>query len=139
MGMDLATITETAGVMAGETIKLKTNIMKRLLLVLLVLGIFSCSEQEELIQPSVELGIYQWELNENLLYVFGEYELSIIQDGVLSFDGNYSLEDGLLTIWDDTGYSLTRPLDITKKGFLLDNMENYIKISETTTYTPLLK
>ena len=140
MGMDLATITETAGVMAGETIKLKTNIMKKLLLVLLlVLGIFSCSEQEELIQPSVELGIYQWELNENLLYVFGEYELSIIQDGVLSFDGNYSLEDGLLTIWDDTGYSLTRPLDITKKGFLLDNMENYIKISETTTYTPLLK
>lgn len=113
--------------------------MKKLLLVLLVLGIFSCSEQEELIQPSVELGIYQWELNENLLYVFGEYELSIIQDGVLSFDGNYSLEDGLLTIWDDTGYSLTRPLDITNKGFLLDNMEHYIKISETTTYTPLLK
>ena len=139
MGMDLATITETAGVMAGETIKLKTNIMKKLLLVLLVLGIFSCSEQEELIQPSVELGIYQWELNENLLYVFGEYELSIIQDGVLSFDGNYSLEDGLLTIWDETGYSLTRPLEITNKGFLLDNMEHYIKISETTTYTPLLK
>jgi len=113
--------------------------MKKLALVLLVLGFFSCSEQEELIQPSVELGIYQWELNENLLYVFGEYELSIIQDGVVSFDGNYSLEDGLLTIWDEVGYSLTRPLEMTSKGFLLDNMEQYIKIAETTTYTPLLK
>ena len=45
--------------------------MKKLVLVVLVLGFFSCSEQEELIQPSVALGIYQWELNENLLYVFG--------------------------------------------------------------------
>lgn len=113
--------------------------MKKVLLVLLVLGLFSCSEQEELIQPSVELGIYQWDLNENLLYVFGEYELDIIQDGVVSFDGNYSLEDGLLTIWDETGYSLTRTLEITSKGFLLDNMEQYIKVSETTIYTPLLK
>lgn len=113
--------------------------MKKLVLVVLVLGFFSCSEQEELIQPSVALGIYQWELNENLLYVFGEYELSIIQDGVVSFDGNYSLEDGLLTIWDEIGYSLTRPLEMTSKGFLLDNMEHYIKIAETTTYIPLLK
>lgn len=114
--------------------------MKKVLL-LLVLGLSTLTscQDEELIQPSVELGIYQWELNENLLYVFGEYELSIIQDGVVSFDGNYSLEDGILTIWDEFGYSLTRPLEITSKGFLLDNMEQYIKIAETTTYTPLLK
>ena len=114
--------------------------MKKVLL-LLVLGLSTLTscQDEELIQPSVELGIYQWELNENLLYVFGEYELIIIQDGVLSFDGNYSLEDGLLTIWNEVGYSLTRPLEMTSKGFLLDNMEHYVKIAETTTYTPLLK
>ena len=114
--------------------------MKKVLL-LLVLGLSTLTscQDEELIQPSVELGIYQWDLNENLLYVFGEYELDIIQDGVVSFNGNYSLEDGLLTIRDETGYSLTRTLEITSKGFLLDNMEQYIKVSETTTYTPLLK
>ena len=114
--------------------------MKKVLLVLVLgLSTLTSCQDEELIQPSVELGIYQWDLNENLLYVFGEYELNIIQDGVVSFDGNYSLEDGLLTIWDKTGYSLTRTLEITSKGFLLDNMEHYVRIGDLNNYPALLK
>ena len=109
--------------------------MKKLLVLVLVLGFFSCSEQEnELVQPSIEFGVYQWNLNEELLYVFGEYKLNIIQNGVLSFDGDYLLEDGLLTIWDETGYSLTRPLDLTSKGFLLDNTEQYVRIGDLDNY-----
>jgi len=109
--------------------------MKRVLL-LLVLGLSTLTscQDEELRQPNIEFGVYQWDLNENLLYVFGEYKLNIIQDGVLSFDGDYLLEDGLLTIWDETGYSITRPLELTSKGFLLDNMEQYVRIGDLDTY-----
>ena len=109
--------------------------MKRVLL-LLVLGLSTLTscQDEELRQPSIEFCVYQWDLNENLLYVFGEYKLNIIQDGVLSFDGDYLLEDGLLTIWDEVGYSLTRPLELTSKGFLLDNMEQYVRIGDLDTY-----
>jgi len=109
--------------------------MKKLALLVLVLGFFSCSEQDKgIVQPNIEFGVYQWDLNENLLYVFGEYKLNIIQNGVLSFDGDYLLEDGLLTIWDETGYSITRPLELTSKGFLLDNMEQYVRIGDLDTY-----
>ena len=45
-----------------------------------------------------------------------------------------SLEDGLLTIWDETGYSITRPLELTSKGFLLDNMEQYVRIGDLDIY-----
>ena len=109
--------------------------MKKVLLVLLLgLSTLTACEENELVQPSIEFGIYQWNLNEELLYVFGEYKLNIIQNGVLSFDGDYLLEDGLLTIWDETGYSLTRPLDLTSKGFLLDNMEQYVRIGDLDNY-----
>jgi len=109
--------------------------MKKLLVLVLALNLFSCSEQEnELVQPGIEFGVYQWNLNEELLYAFGEYKLSITQNGVLSFDGDYLLEDGLLTIWDETGYSLTRPLELISGGFLLDNTEQYVRIGDLDNY-----
>ncbi len=102
----------------------------------LVLGLltFSSCQDEGVIQPSVEYGVYQWNLNQDLLYIFGEYKLSIKQNGVLSFDGNYKLENGVLTFWDEFGYSISQPLEVIGSGFLLENSMEFVKIGELNKY-----
>jgi len=99
---------------------------------LFTLDTVSC-QSDEIIEPTVAQGVYQWDLNENLLYVFGEYELNIIQDGVLSFDGNYTLEDGVLNFWDDYGLNTKQVLTMTPDGFILDNTLVYVKIGNNPT------
>ena len=109
--------------------------MRKILLGLLVgLLTFSSCNDEGVIQPSVEYGVYQWNLNQDLLYIFGEYKLNIKQDGVLSFDGNYKLENGVLTFWDDLGYSISQPLEVKGDGFLLEGSMEFVKIGELNTY-----